>query len=238
MEVTTGLGARRHTVRVRAGRVVANGDLVLTLERLLGSAVIGEEAIRAARGLRPTSPCFLVHLGLRDLPLDDIREASGYHWRSWEPDDVVRDAFKVFIPTMYEPAMAPPGGQVIILQRIMNLRYDEVPDWAAHKAAIEQDLMSRLEQVMPGVSQHIALQQSASALTSWRFTLNHHGAMLGWEMSPDQLGDARPGIEGPVRNLFFTGHWTRPGGGITPVIVSAMDVAAAILGSGGGRGGD
>ena len=231
VDVATGLGARRHTVRVRADRVVSNGDLMLTLERLLGPAVIGEDAIRAARRLRPTSPCFLVHLGLRDLPLHEVQPASGYHWRSWEPDDVVRDAFKVFVPTMYEPAMAPPGGQVIILQRIMNLRYDEVPDWAAHKAEIEQDLMDRLEQVMPGVSQHLVLQQSASALTSWRFTLNHHGAMLGWEMSPDQLGEARPSVEGPVRNLFFTGHWTRPGGGITPVIVSAMDVAAAILGS-------
>jgi phytoene dehydrogenase-like protein len=33
-----------------------------------------------------------------------------------------------------------------------------------------------------------------------------------------------------VRNLYLTGHWTRPGGGITPVIISAMDVARAITG--------
>ena len=72
--------------------------------------------------------------------------------------------------------------------------------------------------------------QSASALTSWRFTGNYHGAMLGWEMSPDQLADGRPAAECVVRNLYFTGHWTRPGGGITPVIVSAVDVARAITG--------
>jgi phytoene dehydrogenase-like protein len=71
--------------------------------------------------------------------------------------------------------------------------------------------------------------QSASALTSWRFTRNYHGAMLGWEMSPDQLGGARPPVESALRGLHFTGHWTRPGGGITPVIVSAMDVAKAIV---------
>ena len=132
---------------------------------------------------------------------------------------------------MYEPRMAPDGGQIIILQRIMELRYDEVRDWAKHKAEIEADLIARLEQVMPGIKEHVVLFQSASALTSWRFTLNHHGAMLGWEMSPDQLGPARPAVEGPVRNLFLTGHWTRPGGGITPVIVSAADVAAAITGT-------
>ena len=132
---------------------------------------------------------------------------------------------------MYEPRMAPPGGQVIILQRIMQLNYDEVPDWAVHKAAIETDLLERLEAAIPGISLHIVHHQSASALTAWRFTLNHHGAMLGWEMSPDQLGPGRPSTQGPVANLYMTGHWTRPGGGITPVIVSAIHVASAITGN-------
>jgi len=47
-------------------------------------------------------------------------------------------------------------------------------------------------------------------------------------MSPEQLGENRVGITGPIENLFFTGHWTQPGGGITPVIVSAMQVAKAV----------
>ena len=55
--------------------------------------------------------------------------------------------------------------------------------------------------------------------------------MLGWEMSPDQLGERRPGVVGPLKNLYFTGHWTQPGGGITPVIVSAMQVAKMITDS-------
>ena len=67
-------------------------------------------------------------------------------------------------------------------------------------------------------------------LTSHRFTLNHQGAMLGWEMSPDQLGEHRPALNGMLKNLYFVGHWTQPGGGITPVIVSAMQVARKIAG--------
>lgn len=230
VEIATGLGAARHTVRVRAGHVVSNADLKLTLERLLGPDVAGDAAIRQARALRPTSPCFLVHLGLRDVPLSALEPKTGYHWRSWNADDVVYDAFKIFIPTMYEPRMAPPGGQIIILQRIMEIGYDRVADWAAHKRRVEDDLVARLEAVIPGVSSHIATRQSASALTSWRFTLNLEGAMLGWEMSPAQLGDKRPPIDGQVENLYLCGHWTRPGGGITPVIVSAMDVAQRIAG--------
>ena len=62
-------------------------------------------------------------------------------------------------------------------------------------------------------------------------TLNDSGAMLGWEMSPDQLGNDRPDISGPMGGLYYTGHWTRPGGGITPVIISAMKAAEAITGN-------
>ncbi len=229
-EIATGLGAARHIVRVRAGHVVSNADLTRTMEQLLGPAVVGDEAIREVRALRPTSPCFLVHLGLRDIPLSALEPKTGYHWRSWQADDVMYDAFKIFIPTMYEPRMAPAGGQIIILQRIMEIRYDRVVDWAAHKQRVEDDLMTRLEAAIPGVSTHVVTRQSASALTSWRFTMNREGAMLGWEMSPGQLGDRRPPIEGPVRNFHLCGHWTRPGGGITPVIVSAADVARRITG--------
>ncbi len=52
--------------------------------------------------------------------------------------------------------------------------------------------------------------------------------MLGWEMSPDQLGSKRPDVVGPIKNLYLVGHWTQPGGGITPVIVSAMRAAKMI----------
>lgn len=81
---------------------------------------------------------------------------------------------------------------------------------------------------MPGFSSKVVVKLSASARTSQQFTLNHRGAMLGWEMSPDQLGEHRPALNGLVNNLYFTGHWTQPGGGITPVIVSAMQVANRI----------
>ncbi len=229
VELETGLGKGKHVVRVRAGCVVSNADLVLTLEQMLGPEVVGEEAIRAVKRLRPTYPCFLTHIGLRDIPVEALRDASGYHWRSWDPDRVADDAFKIFVPTMYEPRMAPPGGQIIILQHIQAFAYESVTDWAAHKDEVETDLMERLEAAIPGVSAKIVVRQSASALTSWRYTSNYQGAMLGWEMSPEQLGTSRPDIEGPVKNLYHVGHWTRPGGGITPVIVSAIRAARAII---------
>ena len=66
-------------------------------------------------------------------------------------------------------------------------------------------------------------------MTSYRFTHNWQGAMLGWAMSPGQLAEGRLPNTTPVKNLYLVGHWTQPGGGITPVIVSAQRVARMIV---------
>jgi len=109
------------------------------------------------------------------------------------------------------------------------VKFDEIRDWGRHKAAIEDVVMGHLRRIFPGIDDHIVVRVAASAMTSYRFTGNHQGAMLGWEMSPEQLGAGRLPFYTPVRNLFLTGHWTQPGGGITPVIVSAQRVAKTIL---------
>ncbi len=158
---------------------------------------------------------------------------SGYYWNTWDSDEVGRSApkFKAFSPTLFEPRMAPEGGQIVIIQRVREIDYGSIGDWPAHKAALERHALSNLEQLIPGLKEKIVVMTSASAKTSFRYTLNRRGAMLGWEMSPDQLGGGRPEVTGPVEGLYFVGHWTRPGGGITPVIVSAMRAAKLITGS-------
>src|SRR5206468_10318858 len=84
-------------------------------------------------------------------------------------------------------------------------------------------------EILPGIDRHIVVTLSATAMTSQRFTGNWQGAMLGWAMSPDQLGCRRLPITTPVENLYLVGHWTQPGGGITPVIISAQRVARTVL---------
>ena len=235
VEVETGPRRARHVVRIHAGVVVSNADLLQTMEGLVGPEHIDAGYLAAIRRLRPTLPCFLTHIGLRDVDPAALREAQGYYWRSWDGNEAATDAFKVFVPTLFEPRMAPPGGQIAILQKLTAVDYEGVHDWAAHKREIEDDLVARLELAMPGISAKIATKLSASALTSYRYTLNHHGAMLGWEMSPDQLGVQRPAPEAPIGNLYLVGHWVQPGGGITPVIISAATVARTIS-SGGSSG--
>lgn len=238
VEVETGPVHSRFVRTVQAGIVVSNADLRQTLEQMLDPQWQDTDKIAGIRQLRPTYACFLTHLGLRGIATEILEDAQGYYWDDWDPDLMARNGlvFKIFVPTLYEPSMAPPDGHVVIIQKVVDMDYDGITDWARHKAGVEQYIMTRLERIVPGLSAHIVEQSSASAVTSHRFTLNYQGAMLGWEMSPDQLGPHRPDIFGPVKNMYCTGHWVKPGGGITPVIISAMHVAQAIASESTGQG--
>ena len=231
VEIEAHLGPVVYPMRVTAGAVISNADLLQTLEGMVGEAHLPPGRLAALRALQPTFPCFLTHVGLQGVPDALLQEAQGYYWDSWEMDRVGSDALrcKIFSPTLYEPAMAPPGKQIVILQKVQEIDYAGVADWARHKAEVEAFLLASLERAVPGITQQIVVRTSASALTSYRFTRNHLGAMLGWEMSPAQLGAGRPGIESGIENLFLAGHWTRPGGGVTPVLVSAQQAAQAVL---------
>jgi phytoene dehydrogenase-like protein len=230
IEVSAGGPHRGALYCIKAGIVISNADLLLTLERLIGPSQINPERVASIRKLRPTHPCFLLHIGLKGMSTQELRDAHGYHWDSWNSDRVATNSFKIFVPTLYEPAMAPPGGHIVIVQKLTDIDYEAIEDWSIHKDKVEAYIMRNLERVMPGFSEKVVVKLSASALTSHRYTLNHQGAMLGWEMSPGQLGAHRPALNGVLKNLYFVGHWTQPGGGITPVIVSAMQVAKKITG--------
>jgi phytoene dehydrogenase-like protein len=236
IEVESGPRRQRRVVRVGAEVVVSNADLLQTLEHMLEPEHLEPDYLQSIRQLRPSAPCFLIHLGLEGVPTEVLERVQGYYWDSWDADELGRDGFrfKIFVPTLYEPGMAPPGNHVLIVQKMVDVDYDAVADWGTHKAAVERRVMAHLEEMIPGLAAKVVVKNSASALTSYRFTGNYQGAMLGWEMAPDQLGDKRPGIAGPLKNFYLTGHWVRPGGGITPVIVSAMQVAEAVLGNAGG----
>ena len=117
------------------------------------------------------------------------------------------------------------------MQKLTDINYEAIQDWPSHKKKVEDYILSSLERKLPGFRDKIVVKLSASAQTSYCYTLNHHGAMLGWEMAPDQLGDERPSVESPLKRLYFTGHWIRPGGGITPVMISAMQAAQLITGT-------
>ena len=232
VELKTLRGPLRGEYRVESPIVVSNADLRLTLNQLLPPGSVPDETLEQTDTLRPSDPCFLTHLGLRGFDQKRLTAAQGYYWKSWDYNQMGRGALrlKVFSPTLYDPDLAPAGSQILILQKVITMDSEGLDDPQRHKMEVERFLLGEIEGILPGISQSIEHLSTASAQTAERFTLNHKGAMLGWQMAPDQIGNHRPGVQGHLPGLYYTGHWVRPGGGITPVIVSAQHATEAILG--------
>jgi len=206
VEIETRAGDARKPIRVRAGVVVSNADLITTLERMVGREWLDSDYMDSVRKLRPSLPCSVTHVALKGVSTEVLEAAQGYHWSSWDPNDVSTAAFKIFVPTLLDPTIAPPGGHILIVQKLTDVDFEGISDWATEKAKVEALIRENLERLIPGISAHISVLCTASALTSYRYTLNRHGSMLGWELAPDQTGDTRPDVSGPVKNLFFVGH--------------------------------
>jgi phytoene dehydrogenase-like protein len=233
VELELGPVNRRRRVAVRSTRVISNADLLQTCSRLLREEHFEAGLLGRLRRMRRSYPCYLMHLGLAETSPEELYDAQGYHWSGWDAEALGTTdlRFKFFVPTQFDSSIAPPGSQIIIIQKVIEMEFEKIEDWENHKAEIDAFVWQHLERLVPRIAERARVRLSASAKTSYRYTLNTAGAMLGWEMSPDQLGDDRPSVVGSVEGLYYTGHWTRPGGGVTPVLVSAMKAAEAITGN-------
>src|SRR5262249_6623551 len=161
--------------------VVSNADAIHTYRELLGEEHRDSRILERIRSMKLSRPCFLMHIGLRGMDPERLAAAEGYYWTSYDPNDAVRNVFKIFLSTHYDPEIAPPGCQILIVQKVTPVDFTRITDWAAHKAAIENVIMTRLRAILPQIDDHIVVRLSATAMTSHRFTGNSQGAMLGWE---------------------------------------------------------
>jgi len=108
-------------------------------------------------------------------------------------------------------------------------QYRALEAYRALKEALGERLIARAEALVPGLRARLQAIRVATPLTMERYTFNTAGAAFGWANLPEQCGPYRPGPETPVRGLFLAGHWTFPGGGIPPAMVSGRLAAEAAI---------
>jgi prolycopene isomerase len=97
------------------------------------------------------------------------------------------------------------------------------------KPIMTEGCLARTEELYPGFRQQLKFQESATPVTLERFSLNHRGALFGWENTPDQAGSKRPNQVAPIDGLFLAGHWTGPGGGFVRALLTGVQAAQFVL---------
>jgi len=124
--------------------------------------------------------------------------------------------------------ISPEGEHVMSVVTLMP--YELATSWRQEKERFQEALLRQLEVALPGINDHLIFAEGASPRTMERYTLNHLGALYGWEATPGDTGVDRLSHRTPIEGLFLSGHWTRPGGGLVPVMVSGMQTAQIVLG--------
>jgi phytoene desaturase len=104
-----------------------------------------------------------------------------------------------------------------------DLRKDR-PMYDAEKNRIALEMQSRLEDIFPGFSSKVELVDVATPCTTFRYTGNWKGSMMGWMPTTEQmtkpLSRNLPGLSG----FYMVGQWAQPGGGVPTCLMQGRQI--------------
>lgn len=128
----------------------------------------------------------------------------------------------------YGSKFAPPGKTV--LQVMLETEWDfwfelqkDRPRYEAEKQRLANEVLRRLEAHLPGVSQAVEVTDVATPYTTWRYTLNHKGAYMGWMPTPSAIMTSVPRTLPGLADFYMAGQWVMPGGGVPTCIISGKN---------------
>ncbi|HYC10638.1 MAG TPA: NAD(P)/FAD-dependent oxidoreductase [Steroidobacteraceae bacterium] len=219
---------------ISARSVVSSADPKRTFLGLLGSEHLDAGFVRRVAQLRSRGLTAKLHLALEHLPqfpgLSDtelrarlvVAPSSDYIERAYNHakygEFSSEPALEVTIPTLCDPALAPPGKHVMSVI-VQYAPYQLAAGWDGQREAFTARIIATLEAYAPGLRAAIEATELLTPLDierEFRITGGHwHHA----ELALDQLLMVRP-VPGaaqyhtPVAGLYLCGAGAHPGGGV------------------------
>jgi phytoene dehydrogenase-like protein len=246
-------------VEVRARCVLSNADLRLTLEQLVGLEHLPASWVERTRRFEMAAALFITFLGLKaDLRSLGMRATNTWQFDSFDMEEFYRTgapgepitprACYITSATLKDPRNAlhhaPEGvGNVEVMtvvpgsaahwgvpaEEVISFRYKDNTRYRELKAAVEENMIERLEALFPGSRRTIVFRESATPLSHTRFTRAFDGTGYGLAATPEQFLKGRPGYRGPLPRLYLCGASTRAGHGIAGALAGGRRAARTIL---------
>ena len=217
--------------------VVSNIDARHTFSDLIGEDQIPSGFRSKLKGMRPSLSYFILYLGIEG-GLDELSVSNNEvfsegdlqkEYRSLYENRIPEKApFYLFGPSMANPSHAPKGKSTLCLS--IKAPFHFSPDWnLSVKDELSRRLISRASKFIPNLEKRILVKVETTPKTIEQWTRNRWGAAYGWAQIPRQSGIYRLPRTTPIPNLYLTGHWTSPGGGIAGVVASGELTAETVL---------
>ncbi len=209
--------------------IISNADLPYTYLKLIPERQRPHMKDKKIKSLATSCSTFMLYLGV-----EGSYETEHHNFSlPLEYTDLLDDVFKkkvlpempgVYVanPSLHDPTLAPKGKSVIyVLVPVPNL--SGKVDWKKQKKAFRERILDRLSSIgMSDIRQRIVYERMITP-EDWAEEFNlEKGATFG--LSPTLLQSAafRPPNKDPkIKNLYFVGASTHPGGGLPIVLMSS-----------------
>jgi len=240
-------GNRQYSAKV----VVSNANAYDTFHRMLEAEVVPKEYMAKLDGYSVSLSSLQIFLGLkRDLVHDlGIRDSEIFYNTGYDSEADYKAALAGessnpgFCVTLYDniyDGYSPKGKNTINILALngydhwkpfeADYRNGDKAAYNREKERIADRMIKRAEKVLlPGLSKAIEVKEIGTPLTNLRYTGNYRGAIYGFDQTLDNSGSGRLPHKTPVKNLYLTGAWTRPGHGYGAVIPSGLECFGEIM---------
>ena len=241
---------------IRAKLVVSNADPRRTFMQLVGEKHLPDEFVDSIRRFRFRGSSAKVNLALGELPdftclpanringrahlrgAISISPSVGYLERAYDDakyGEISRRPYMdIVIPSMLDPAMAPPGKHVMSIF-VQYAPYHLNGGWTdARRDALGDAVVDTLAQYAPNLKGAILHRQVVTPADIERIVGLSEGNIFQGELSLQQMFFLRPvpawaKYRTPLAGLYQCGAGTHPGGGVMGA--SGRNAARAILGA-------
>ena len=224
--------------KIGADYVVSAVAALQTFDELIDKEELDPKFLDSLKNRKLAMSAFLVYLGIDlDLKMFDIADINFVHEASNVEegyDNCIKGKFdktwfSLFIPSLFNPTLCPKihgdNENIIIILTFAPFAMD----WEKDKERVTNLMINKAERLVPNLSKHIIVKDSASPLTLVRYTLNTEGSMSGWAPTSEYMSSKKLEQRTPIKNLFLAGQWTQPGARTSQVAISGRNAAEMIL---------
>ncbi len=213
----------------RSDVVVSAGDGYSTIFKMLGGRYTGKQIDKCYGTWERLRPLMTISFGVNRDFSNEPALSFVLLKKDMTIGNVVVDGFPLRFFN-YGPDFSPPGKTVVQVLLITDWKYwndllqTDREKYEAAKKAITAETLARLEVHYPGITSQVEITDIATPYTTWRYTLNHEGAFMGWSPTPKALRTPLKKTLPGLANFYMAGQWVMPGGGVPPCFYSARHV--------------
>lgn len=231
--------------------VISNANTYDTFQKMLNEEEYLSDYLSKLDKYNVSLSSFQIFLGLKDdlVGKSGITDSEIFYESGYDMDESYQAAKKADVEncgiglTLYDNIYKGYSPQLKNTLNIMTLQgYNhwekfETDYFKGNKAAYRKEkeqmadiLIKRIEKtLLPGLSKAIEVKEIGTPLTNVRYTGNYRGAIYGWDQTLNNSGQNRLPHHTPIKNLYLSGAWTKPGHGYGGVLWSGLECFGEIM---------